>query len=82
MLSLWLNCYFVKLLLFLIKLNLMITKSQLLNTLNKMPENLVIEDLIDKLIFMEKIQKGIEDSKNGKIHTKEQAKQKLDKWFK
>ncbi|OFX19852.1 MAG: hypothetical protein A2033_05665 [Bacteroidetes bacterium GWA2_31_9] len=58
------------------------TKSQLLNTLNKMPENLVIEDLIDKLIFMEKIQKGIEDSKNGKIHTKEQAKQKLDKWFK
>lgn len=47
-----------------------------------MTENIILEDLIEKLIFMEKIQKGHEDSKNGKVHTKEQAKQKLDKWFK
>ena len=59
----------------------MISKSQIINTLDKMPENLILEELIDKLIFIEKIQKGLEDSKNNKVFTKEQAKLKLQKWL-
>ncbi len=60
----------------------MITKTQLINTLDKLPENLTIDQVIDHIIFVEKVQKGISDSENGRINTKEEAKQKLSKWLK
>lgn len=60
----------------------MITKTQLISSLEKLPENLTIDQLIDHILFIEKIQKGISDSENGRINTKEEAKQKLSKWLK
>ncbi len=32
--------------------------------------------------FIEKVQKGLDDSANSKVNTKEQAKKKLAKWLK
>ena len=60
----------------------MITKTQIKNSLKSLPENLTIDQVIDKLIFIEKIQKGLNDSKNGKFNTKEEAKAKLSRWIK
>jgi hypothetical protein len=60
----------------------MITKSQLINSLQKFPEKLNIDQVIDHLIFLEKIQKGLDDSKKGRINTKAEAKEKLRKWIK
>ena len=60
----------------------MITKTQIINSLDKLPENLTIDQVIDQLIFIEKIQKGMDDSANGRINTKEEAKQKLKRWLK
>ena len=61
---------------------MMITKTQIINSLDKLPENLTIDQVIDQLIFIEKIQKGMDDSANGQINTKEEAKQKLKRWLK
>jgi len=60
----------------------MITKSQIITALNKLPESMSIDQLIDHLVFVEKVQKGLKDSKEGNIYTKEEAKQKLSKWLK
>lgn len=60
----------------------MITKAQLINSLDKLPENLTIDQIIDHLIFVEKVQNGLKDSQNDKISTVNEAKQKLDKWLK
>jgi len=60
----------------------MITKTQLIGTLDKLPENLTIDEVIDHLIFVEKVQKGLSDSENGRINSKDEAKQKLSKWLK
>lgn len=60
----------------------MISKSQLIKTLDKMPEHISIDQLIDQLIFLEKVQKGLVDSANDRINSKEQAKEKLNRWFK
>jgi hypothetical protein len=60
----------------------MITKTQIINTLGKLPENLTIDQVIDHLIFVEKVQKGLDDSANGRINSKEEAKQKLKRWLK
>lgn len=59
--------------------NKMITKTQIINSLDKLPENLTIDQVIDHLIFVEKVQKGLDDSVNGRISTKEEARQKLNK---
>jgi hypothetical protein len=60
----------------------MITKTHLLSTFDQLPENLSIDQVIDHLIFVEKVQKGLEDSENGRIYSKAGAKKKLKKWLK
>ena len=59
----------------------MITKTQIINSLDKLPDNLTIDQVIDHLIFIEKVQKGLDDSAKGRINTKKEAKQKLKKWL-
>jgi len=60
----------------------MITKTQIKNSLENLPENVTVDQVIDQLIFIEKIQKGLDDSKNGRINSKEEAKEKLNRWIK
>jgi hypothetical protein len=60
----------------------MITKTQLISSLNELPENMTIDQVIDKLIFLDKVQKGLDDSTNGHVNSKSEAKQRLSKWFK
>jgi predicted transcriptional regulator len=60
----------------------MITKTHLLSTFDKLPENLTIDQVIDHIIFVEKVQKGLEDSENGRVFTTEEARKKLNKWLK
>jgi predicted transcriptional regulator len=60
----------------------MITKALIKNALDSLPENVTIEQVIEQLIFFDKVQKGMEDSENGRVNTVEEAKQKLNKWLK
>jgi hypothetical protein len=60
----------------------MLTKTYLINTFDNLPENLTIDQVIDHIVFVEKVQKGLADSANGNVYTKEQAKEKLSKWLK
>ena len=60
----------------------MITKTQIINSLDELPENLTIDQVVDKLIFIEKVQKGLDDSVDGRINTKKEARKKLNQWLK
>jgi len=60
----------------------MIPSTQLINTLDKLPENVTIDEVIEHIIFIEKVQKGLADSENGRTYTKHEARQKLSKWLK
>ena len=60
----------------------MITKSQIINSFDNLPENVTIDQVIDHLLVLEKVQKGLNDSAEGNTNTKEEAKQKLNKWLK
>jgi predicted transcriptional regulator len=60
----------------------MITKTQLKDTIDSLPENLTIDQVIDHLVFIEKVQKGLKDSEEGKVYNTSQAKEKLKKWLK
>ena len=60
----------------------MITKTQLINSLNKLPENLTVDQVIDHIIFVDKVQKGLDDVAQGRVNTKNEARDKLKKWLK
>jgi len=55
----------------------MLTRTQVFDTLEKMPEQFSIDQLFDKLLFINKVEIGLAQSENGQVNTKEQAKQKL-----
>jgi len=40
----------------------MITKTQIKNTLDSLPENVTIEQVIEHLIFLDKVHQGLDDS--------------------
>lgn len=60
----------------------MITKTQVINAISSLPENLTIDQLIDRLMLVEKVQRGLIESENNHILSKELAKEKLNKWLK
>jgi hypothetical protein len=60
----------------------MITKNQLQSVSDRLPDVFTIDDVIDRLIFVEKVQAGLEQSQQKIVNTKVQAEKKLEKWLK
>jgi hypothetical protein len=56
-------------------------KSTVIESINKLPDEFSIDEIIERLIIIEKIEKGRQDVKDGKVNTEEQAKAKLSKWL-
>ena len=56
-------------------------KSSVIESINKLPDEFSIDEIIERLIIIEKIEKGRQDVKDGKVNTEDQAKAKLSKWL-
>ena len=57
------------------------TKHQVVDSLKNFPEKFSVEDLIEKLIFIEKVEEGLVQSKNGETVSMQEAKKRLHKWL-
>lgn len=55
----------------------MLTRTQVNNIVKTLPEEFRIDELVEKLVFMDKVEKGMRQSESENVNTKEQAKQKL-----
>ena len=60
----------------------MLTKENVLNSLKDLPDRFSIDELVDKLILLQKIEIGLEQSKTGEVYSTEEAKQMLKRWAK
>lgn len=56
-------------------------KNQIIEVLEKMPDEISIGDLIAELSFREKLGKGLQQAAEGKVMSHDEAKQKLSKWL-
>ncbi len=56
-------------------------KAAVIESINKLPDEFSIDEVIERLIIIEKIEQGRQDVKDGKVNTEEQAKAKLSKWL-
>ncbi|KAA5545796.1 hypothetical protein F0145_12765 [Adhaeribacter rhizoryzae] len=60
----------------------MLTKEKVISSLNDLPEKFSIDELIDKLMLLQKIETGLEQSKKGEVFSTEDAKGMLKQWSK
>ena len=60
----------------------MLTKEKILQTLKDLPDTFSIDELFDRIVLLNKIEIGLEQSNSGQVNTTDQAKDKLKKWLK
>jgi len=59
----------------------MLTKKEVLESINSLPSKFEAEDAIERIVLLEKIRIGLEQSEAGKVVSKEDAKIRLKKWL-
>lgn len=57
-------------------------KTQLIESIQDMPEEFSVDELMERLIVLQKIEEGQQQIQAGKFYTEEEAKKKLEKWLK
>ena len=60
----------------------MLTKKEVLESLDSLPQKFEAEEAIEKIILLEKIHIGFEQSKAGKVVSADDAKLRMKKWLK
>ncbi len=67
---------------YLYKTKPMLTKEKIKKTIDSLPDNLTLDEVIDKIILLDKVEKGLKDVEEGKVFTTSEVKEKLNKWLK
>ena len=62
----------------------MITKEKIIESIKAMPEEKFenIDILLERIVLLEKIEKGLDDVENKNTHTNEEMNQIIESWFK
>ena len=60
----------------------MITKEKLKEHIDKFPDSFSIDELIDRLVFIDKLEKRIDQSDKGETNSEDQLRDEMKKWFK
>ena len=58
----------------------MLTKNTVKQSIAKLPDSFTIDELIEQLIFVEKIEEGIKQSDEGKTVSNDDMKSIIEKW--
>ncbi len=60
----------------------MTVKEQVLKAIEDLPQNASIEDAMEKLYLIYKVERGIKQADSGQKITHEEAKKRMEKWVK
>jgi len=58
----------------------MTIKDKIISVINKLPDTVTIDDILDQIILVEKIEKGVEQSNRNEIIPDDKLDQRLGKW--
>jgi hypothetical protein len=59
----------------------MLTKTNVIESLRVLPDNFTIDELLEHLVFVQKVEDGLKDSENNNTISSEEAKKRLNKWL-
>ncbi len=57
-------------------------KQSLVQVVNELPQEFSLDDLMEKLVVLEKIESGLNDVRNGRTVSHEKVKKEVKKWLK
>lgn len=60
----------------------MLRRSEVLETVGSLPATFTMEELIERLVLLKKIEIGIEQANKGQTISHKEAKSRLKKWLK
>ena len=58
----------------------MLNKEKVLETIQSLPEEFSLDELVGRLILLEKINTGLQEVEEGKVTSQEEAKERMKKW--
>ncbi|MBI4311438.1 MAG: hypothetical protein HY681_06620 [Chloroflexi bacterium] len=59
----------------------MITKQLILRAIEELPEDAGIEDALDRILLLYKVEKGLRQADAGKLVTQAEARRRMAKWL-
>jgi hypothetical protein len=65
-----------------VKDKIMITKELVQNVLNDMPDKFTLDEIMQRMYVLHKIELGLEQSEKGETFSMDEAKKKHSKWLK
>lgn len=63
------------------KFNAMLTKEMVMDQLKDLPEKFSLDELMEKLLFLYKLETALEQSKNKQTISHEAVKEQFKKWL-
>ncbi|MBI4483117.1 MAG: hypothetical protein HY652_09525 [Acidobacteria bacterium] len=58
------------------------TKQQILKAIEELPDDASVEDALERLYLLYKIERGLKQADNGELVTQDEARQRMVKWLK
>jgi hypothetical protein len=59
----------------------MTTKDKIINGIKDLPDTVSIDDILDQIMLVEKIEKGIDQSNNNQVVSDDELDKRLGKWL-
>ena len=60
----------------------MTTKEKLIKVVQDLPDDASIEEVMERLLLVAKVEKGLQQADNGQTVSHEDIKEKMSKWLK
>lgn len=59
----------------------MLIKTKVLKAIKQLPDEFSIDEMVDKMILLEKIERGLTQSEKGEVISDEDLELEIAKWF-
>ena len=60
----------------------MLTKDKVKKTIDRLPENFTVDQIVEELVVLNQIEAGLNDIEKGRVFTTDQVKEELKTWLK
>ena len=59
----------------------MLTKEKVKKTIDRLPDRFTVDQAVEELVVLDKIEKGLKEVEEGKVYSTQQVKDHLKKWL-
>ena len=59
----------------------MLTKEKIISGIQKLPDSVTIDEILDQIVLLEKIEKGLDQADRNQVFSEEEVAVKIAKWL-